>query len=161
MPAVAVAAADCHTESDDSVSSSSGDEALGCHPQSVGRAALPSCMVAQADTLTTYNVDTEQLDLPLQHAIIRTGRSAAESRAHLVLQRRQQDGTSITHADLWSVLSLWRCTRNTGRKKLWPIGATFVPSDTFGLVRRIDMPATSPEAWYVAQKRPTFPMFAS
>ena len=145
--------------SDDGVSLSSGDEDSDCIPHYLRRAALPCCMVAQDDTSRTYLIDTAQPDPTLEHALIRTCRSVAESRAHLVLQRRQQDGTSITHADLWSVLSLWRCSRNTGRKRIWPTGASSVPSDTFGLVRRIDIPAHSPEAWYMAQKTASFPIF--
>ena len=116
----------------------------GCLP--LGEAS-PLCMVAHGDTSNDLPAHDHDND------VIRFGRLAAEARATAVAQRRDSDGGKpITQRECWSALSLWKCTRNACRKRVWPVGASYVPSDTFGLVIRQDQPT-----WYIAQKTEAYP----
>ena len=148
------------TDSDGGVSLPSGDEAAGCLPRALSRAALPFCMVAQADTHYTAYADQPTFS---SHpaGVTNTGRTAAERRAIHVLAQREHDGRPFTHADLWSVLSLWKCRRSAGQGKLPYRGATFAPSDTFGLVRNAQAEGPSPEAWQLTHRAQEFPNFCT
>ena len=82
---------------------------------------------------------------------ISASRMAAEDRAIDILARRGHGGR-ITHADLWAVASLWRCSPNRNRKRLSTEGAGSVPSDTFGLVSHGVL-----KTWYVTKRTMDYP----
>ena len=144
------------TMSDDGVSSSSGSERAGCYPQIFDCVASSFCMVAQAGTHSTA-IDSDQNYLfTASPKVTRTDRSAAERRALDVLTQRQLDGRPFTHADLWSVLSLWRCKRSAGQGTL-PRRGTAVPSDTFGLVQGIASEGPSSKTWRLSDITQKYP----
>ena len=112
-------------------------------------------MVAEADTHEPDVQDTGEGSPPLGTELaneVRSGRLEAEAKATAIYHARIRSGEFISNKDLWTVLSLWKCTRNLCRKRVRPEGAAFVPSDTFGLVRRQDT-----RTWYIAQKTAAYP----
>ena len=109
-----------------------------------------ACMALQVHPRTENAVTSGEPSTNTQPGIAACCREA-EDRAYAILSKRGDDGR-ITHADLWAVTSLWRCSPNRNRKRLSTEGDDSVPSDTFGVVTHGVL-----KTWHITKRTLEYP----
>ena len=122
------------------------NSALSCESSSEDETELPrpgiSCAVCMTATvgnaglpLDTTPSTTSRVPYWAHDTASRRRRVQAEAKASAILAKRTADRQPISHADVWAVVSHWRCSRtygSSGRR------SGHAPADTFGIIRSTD-----------------------